>query len=150
MSSNFDRLVYDAPDGLVPYLESTLGGEWGQFQLRRYGQLQGIRPGRDSVQTLGKHTIARNVTQALTIGFIIAVNNLDPDSSIKMAVTFRDAIDSAILTWQSTKAVGLLREDIDQITGITDLEQAKGQASSTQGCWNIVCVREFDIVYLVD
>lgn len=148
--SNFDRLVYDVPTGLIPYLEAELGGDWGQFQLRRYGQLQGMRIGRDSVQPLGKHAIARNITQSLTIGFIITINNLDPDSSIKLSVAFRDAIDSAILEWQSTKAVGLLRKDIDQITGITDLEQAKGQASNTQGCWNIVCVREFDIVYLVE
>ena len=147
---NFDRLIYDTTTGLIPYLETTLGGDWGQFQLRRYGQLQGLRLGRDTVEPLAKYTTARSVTQAITIGFIVTIDNLDVDTSQKQAAAFRDAIDRAVLDWAAIAAVGLLGDDISQITGIVNLEQAKGQASNTQGCWNITCVREFDVVYLAE
>lgn len=138
-------IVYDSPNGLIPYLEASLSGEWGAFQLQRAaGILQGFRVTNDSFEPNGKYTVTGIETRSLVIGFMITLDNSDPLLSQCNAADFQEDIDRAILQWASTKAVHLLCRDIDRIDGVLDFKPIQGRSNS----WVVTAVRQFSISYL--
>ena len=141
--TTFANVFYDTPNGLVPYLESTLAGDWSKFQLRRIDSItQGFRPVDDSVQLFGKYQRDRIVTQSVRLGWMIDVNNTTPDSTVATAMAFRDSIDSAIFQWRNTAGEGLVAGDILAISGSYSFTQRQNATG-----WIIAIVREFDVPY---
>ena len=138
-------IVYDSPNGLIPYLEATLSGQWGAFQLQRAGGvLQGFRITSDSFEPSGKYTVQGIETRSLVIGFMITLDNSDPLLSQCNAADFQEDIDRAIPQWASTKAVNLLCADIGRISGAIDFKPITGRQNS----WIVTAIRQFDISYL--
>lgn len=143
--TTLQAIVYSSPNGLIPYLEATLGDQWSTFQLQRAsGLLQGFRITSDSFEPSGKYTTTGIETRSLIVGFMVTLNNSDPLLSQCQAADFQEDIDRAILTWASTKAVNLLCADISRIDGTIDFKPVTGRT----GAWVVTAIRQFDISYL--
>lgn len=132
--------------GLLPYLETTFGTNWNNFQVRRVaeGKLQGFRATSDRMSPNESFGTTGTREQSVVVGYTVDFPGTDGVEAQMVAADFRDTLDRTILEWVSRRP-NLVCADVEGINGVMAFQQVKGTT-----VWVITVVREFSLSYLTD
>jgi hypothetical protein len=139
--------ILNAPStGLLPYLDTTLEGDWGRFLIHPYNfGTQSLQSGfrlRD-VRTKMNGEIP-HVTQGIIAGRMIVVT--DAVQSQIDAALLAQAIDRTISHWSRCKCPGLI-SPVTDFSGTLAIAQDRNISSQNPNGWWAIVIRSFEIQY---
>lgn len=140
--------ILTSPDrGLIPHLDTSLGGTWANWLMRRVGTTQGLRLTSFNADPWGEFSTARQVERSIVLAYAIDVDPTDPLTAQIEGNQFSDDLCREVLRWNQ-RHPGLLSSKIQRLSGAVDLVANAKISGGNPKAWNAIVAVDFSISYI--
>ncbi len=151
MTTTIAALLLDPINGLIPFLDSAIGVEFNQWQIKPYSfgtsdKLSGVRIRDRTSQPLSPGSPLSIVDQSIVVGRMIEFSGVDTSQMLN-AGGLAGTIDRTIREWSKCRAIGL-RQPVEAISGGISIEKNDLVSTTTPKALWLAIVRSFSLVYV--
>lgn len=145
--TTISEILSDPEKGLIPHLDTALGGTWANWLMRRVGTTQGLRITSFNAEAWGEFQTARKVERSVVVAYAIDVDPADPLQAQLDGNQFSDDLCLEILRWNQ-RHPGLLSDKIQRLSGAVDLVANAKISGGNPKAWNAIVAVDFSISYI--